>query len=211
MLHGLHLVLVAVPASAMGAGLSLERRKGLRQRQATVGEPTPEPLTPGPPAFVAVSWLSPLTDGVGPHPRNAPVAHPEIGRNSLWLPAVAVAATGAALTHLVVIPEHFNESLLYGTFFLFAATWQILWAVMVACRPTRGALVAGALGCAATVVLWLVSRTFGIPGSLGGVGPGTPEAAGALDVLATVFESVAILGVTLALRDDRLVRRPPSQ
>jgi hypothetical protein len=192
--HGLHLALVVVPSLAMGTGLLIERRKGLRPRRANFAAVPGGLLAAGPPAAGPRDWL-PRGAGVVPSARQArPIA----------LPLVVISATGAALTHLVVMPEHFEVSRLYGTFFLCAAILQISWAVIVAYRPTRPALVAGALGSAATVVLWTVSRTLGIPAVVGGLRGGAPESVGGLDVLATTFELVAVVGAILALRDKSL-------
>jgi hypothetical protein len=64
-------------------------------------------------------------------------------------------------------------------------------------------LIAGAVGNAAVVGVWVLSRTVGLP-----VGPdaGTPEAVGGLDGLGTVFE-VLIAGGCLALLRGGLDRR----
>lgn len=108
----------------------------------------------------------------------------------------AVATVGAAAVHLTVTPEHFEESALYGAFFLVLALVQLAWAGVTALRPTRTLLVAGAAANVAVVVLWLATRLVAIP-----IGPatGTRETFGALDLLASGFEVAAIVGALVAL------------
>lgn len=108
----------------------------------------------------------------------------------------AVAAVGAAAVHLAVTPQHFEESALYGAFFLVLALVQLAWAGITALRPTRTLLVAGAAANVAVVVLWLATRLVAIP-----IGPasGTRETFGALDLLASGFEVAAIVGAAVAL------------
>ena len=184
--HGFHFALVAVPSSAMGAGLAVERRRGRRQRHATAD------------GGVSATGSSPAADRSPGRPTTDGRA--VTSTYSLALPAVVISAVGAALVHLVVMPEHFGESFLYGMFFLSAAIMQLLWAAAVTYRPSRVVLISGAAGCAAVIVLWIVSRTAGIPPALGGLDGGSPETLGALDVLATAFEAVAVVGVGFALR-----------
>jgi hypothetical protein len=120
------------------------------------------------------------------------------------LPLVALAGAAAAAVHFVVMPEHFEEATLYGVFFAAAATSQLLYSIMLLARPSRTLLAAGALGNAAIVVLWLVTRTIGIP-----LGPasGSVESFGILDVLASGFELVAAVGaIALICRTQPLAR-----
>jgi hypothetical protein len=139
------------------------------------------------------------------HRRRGTSATPEVAspqtsaRRPMLLPLVALSSIAAAGVHYVVMPEHFDESTLYGTFFLVAATSQLVYAAFVLARPSPALLGAGALGNLAIVVLWLVTRLVGIP-----LGPdaGTTESFGGLDVLAAVFE------LTTAVAAFALIRRP---
>ena len=77
--------------------------------------------------------------------------------------AAAALSLLAALIHLWVTPEHFEEWWGYGAFFLVAALAQALYAPLVVVWPTRIVLLAGIAGNLAIVVLYLLTRTVGIP------------------------------------------------
>jgi hypothetical protein len=115
------------------------------------------------------------------------------------LPLVGLASAAAASVHLVVMPTHFHEAVLYGTFFALAAALQLGFAALTLARPSRALFVVGLLGNLSVVILWLMTRVVAIP-----LGPaaGTTESFGGLDVLATTFE-VAIVAGSIAL-----LRRP---
>ena len=110
--------------------------------------------------------------------------------------AAGLATVGAAAVHFVVMPTHFEESWLYGVFFLVTATVQLSWALAVLTRPSRPVLAAGAAGNLAVLALWLVTRTAGIPL---GPGAGEVESIGGLDILATGLEAVVVVTAALAL------------
>jgi hypothetical protein len=99
----------------------------------------------------------------------------------------------AALLHLWVTPEHFEEWWGYGAFFLVAGAAQILYAPIVLLLPTRIVLLMGIVGHLTIVVLYLLTRTVGIP--LFGPEAGEVEGVGFVDVCATVSE----LGIAVAL------------
>jgi hypothetical protein len=99
----------------------------------------------------------------------------------------------AGLLHLWVTPEHFEEWWGYGAFFLVAGAAQILYAPIVLLLPTRIVLLMGIVGHLTIVVLYLLTRTVGIP--LFGPEAGEVEGVGFVDVCATVSE----LGIAVAL------------
>jgi hypothetical protein len=109
----------------------------------------------------------------------------------------------AALVHLAVTPEHLSEWWGYGAFFLAAALAQGAYAAALLLRPSRRMLLAGILGNSSIVLLYLATRTLGVPA----VGPhaGEVEAIGALDACATVSE-VVLVGVLGVLLFWRLLR-----
>lgn len=76
---------------------------------------------------------------------------------------VATLSALAALIHLWVAPEHFGEWWGYGTFFLLAASAQLLYAVLLLLRPNRTVLLLGIIGNSAMIFLWLLTRVVGIP------------------------------------------------
>jgi hypothetical protein len=105
------------------------------------------------------------------------------------LPATAwvavVLSLGAALIHFAASPEHFEESALYGAFFVVCGVAQVGWPVLAVMRPGRCLLLAGAAGNLAVAGLWLWTRTVGIP-----LGPerGVVEAVTPVDLLAGLAE-----------------------
>jgi hypothetical protein len=113
----------------------------------------------------------------------------------------------AGLLHLWVTPEHFEEWWGYGAFFLGATAAQILYAPIVLLWATRIVLLAGIAGNLAIVVLYLLTRTVGIP--VLGPEAGEVEGFGFVDVCATVSElGIAVaLGVALLWNATRERRR----
>jgi len=99
----------------------------------------------------------------------------------------------AALVHLWVTPEHFEEWWGYGTFFIVAGAAQILYVPIVLVWPTRIVLLLGIGSNLAIVALYLLTRTVGIP--LFGPEAGEVEGFGFMDVCATASE----LGIAVAL------------
>jgi hypothetical protein len=114
-----------------------------------------------------------------------------------WLQAAALGLFAAAAVHLAVMPTHFRQWWLDGTFFLAAACSQAAFGVLLLARPTRRLLAAAAAGSVAVVGLWLVSRLVGLP-----FGPdrATTESFGILDGLATAAELGAATFCAVALR-----------
>ena len=101
----------------------------------------------------------------------------------------------AAAIHVVASASHFSEWWLFGIFFAVLAAWQATWGILLYREPSERALVTGAGVNTGVALLWLVTRTVGLP-----LGPETwsPERIGVLDVAATVDElSIAALGLAL--------------
>ena len=129
-----------------------------------------------------------------------------IWRSDTTLYVAAALSLLAAIVHLWVVPEHFEEWWGYGTFFLVAALAQGLYALWLLRRPGRPILLLGVAGNLAIVILWLVTRTTGIP--LLGPHAGEVEGVGALDLLCTLAEVCVILGLgALAMKDLVTERR----
>ena len=119
--------------------------------------------------------------------------------------AAAALSLLAALVHLWVTPEHFEEWWGYGAFFLVAAAAQILYVPIVVLLPTRIVLLGGIAGNLAIVMLYLLTRTVGIP--FFGPEAGEVEGFGFVDVCATASE----LGIAVALGAALLRNAPPER
>ena len=109
--------------------------------------------------------------------------------------ALAVCSLAAAAIHFAVFQEHFEEYWLYGVFFATVAWCQAIWAAWVVYRPSPRLLLAGNVGNALIIAVWIVSRTVGI-----GIGPQVgPEAISAADTLCALLELAVVAGAAALL------------
>jgi hypothetical protein len=121
------------------------------------------------------------------------------------LAACAVLTLGAAAIHAAVIRDHFEESCLFGTFFVLTTLLQLGWVAAVFIKPSRALVVLGVARNTAIILLWILSRTSGLPV---GPEPWTPEPVGGL-FFASMFEALAVyLSFSLLLRPASLSRGP---
>src|SRR4051812_16284553 len=97
----------------------------------------------------------------------------------------AVALVATAAIHLAVVPEHQREWRAAAGFFVALAIVELALAAVVLVRDERALLVVGAAVSVASGVLWLVSRTVGLP-----FGPEafTAEPVASLDLMSTALE-----------------------
>jgi FtsP/CotA-like multicopper oxidase with cupredoxin domain len=109
----------------------------------------------------------------------------------------------AALIHIWVAPQHFEEWWGYGAFFVVAAVVQGLYGLALLRWPRPSVYFVGIAGNLAIVVLYLVTRTAGVP--FFGPHAGEVEGIGAVDLTSTVAE-VALVGALAALW--WFIRRP---
>src|SRR4028119_950276 len=118
----------------------------------------------------------------------------------MGLRVVAALSLLAAAMHLWVVPEHLEEWWGYGTFFVVLAAAQGLYALGLLRRPpSRPLLLLGVAGNLAVVIIWLVTRTAGVP--LLGPHAGEVEGVGALDLTCTLAEVGIVAGLgALAMR-----------
>src|SRR5439155_17743821 len=77
----------------------------------------------------------------------------------------------------------------------------LAWAVLMAVRPSRFLLAAGALGNALVVATWILTRTYG---TLVGPEASEPAMAGFGDIVTTAFEGAIVNGALAMLRARRL-------
>ena len=119
--------------------------------------------------------------------------------------SLAALSAGAAAIHFAVIFEHFSEYVLYGVFFLIVSWAQLIWAAVVVWRPSRLWLALGLAGNALVLVVYVASRTAGLP-----FGPDVshPEPAGGLDVVSGLLELALIAGCAALLWRPSLADRP---
>lgn len=110
------------------------------------------------------------------------------------LPPLVTLSLAAAGIHFAVLPEHLTEYPVFGYLFLALAWFQVLWPACYMLRPVRLAGLAAILVNLGAVLVWVLSRTTGLPF---GPEPGHPEALGPLDLVASAFEIV--LASVLAL------------
>ncbi|HSJ59289.1 MAG TPA: hypothetical protein VLC95_19040 [Anaerolineae bacterium] len=119
-----------------------------------------------------------------------------------------VLSAAASLIHMLMTPVYFDQWLGYGAFFFSVSFAQLLYATALAVSPTtRFELWAGIIGNGAIIVLWLVTRTLGIP--LFGPEAGQVQPVGLPDLLATAIELALIAHlVALLPRVPELKRQP---
>jgi hypothetical protein len=106
-------------------------------------------------------------------------------------------AWAAGLIHVRAAIDHIDEYVLYAIFFEALALGQLLWGAALYRAPKRGLLYAGAVVSVLVALLWVASRTSGLPI---GPHPWRPEPVGALDVIATSDEVALALLAALHLR-----------
>ena len=116
------------------------------------------------------------------------------------LRAAAALSLLVAPMHLWVVPEHLEKWWGYGAFFVVLAVAQGLYGLGLLRRPSRRFLLLGVAGNLAVAILWLVTRTTGIP--LLGPHAGVVERVGVLDLACTLAEVGIVAGLgALAMRD----------
>jgi hypothetical protein len=119
---------------------------------------------------------------------------------------LAAGLLGAAAIHAAVLPEHFDEWLAAGAFFvaLTLAEAAAAAAVLAWDRAWRTpGLVAAVVVSAGPLLVWLVSRTVGLP-----FGPEAfePESVGVADVLSCLLELTTLTIALALLRRHRQAR-----
>lgn len=119
-----------------------------------------------------------------------------------------VALAGSAAVHATVIGEHLDEWFLAGSFFIVVTLAELFLALAVILAWTQRTAVAVVLTSLGTVVVWLVSRTVGLP-----FGPAefrAAEAVGAPDLACCVLEvAAAALVAPWAVRRSSRRRADP--
>ena len=121
-------------------------------------------------------------------------------RGSISYAVVALALVAASM-HVWAMPEHFEEWWGYGVFFLVVAVAQGAYGVAVLRRPGPSLFLLGSAGNLAVAVLYVVTRTVGIP--YFGPHAGVVEEVGMLGLAATVVEVTLVIALVASLRFAR--------
>ncbi len=164
----------------------------------------------------ARTGFSDLSDLSAPRPTTGPRRHHATTTQA----CIALASVLAGAIHLAVAPEHLEEWWLYGAFFVVTGLFQLAYATPVLRRPAPLVALTGIIVNLGIVLIWVVSRTAGLPITppdggaahegghvagplpLEGAHPVEPghgvEAVGAVDLVATGAELLVVcLLVTL--------------
>lgn len=103
----------------------------------------------------------------------------------------AVLSLAAAGVHFAVLEAHLEDDVGQGVFFFAVAWFQAIWAQLYMLRDDRRVGIAAVIVNSVVIVVWVISRTVGLPF---GPTPGVPEVVGLPDLLATSFE-LALVGL----------------
>jgi hypothetical protein len=113
---------------------------------------------------------------------------------------------GSAAIHAAVVPEHLKEWNAAGAFFIILTAAELVVAGALLTRARQNlALLAAAVVSVGPLLIWLCSRTAGLP-----FGPeaGVPEAIGLPDCVACALELATLLAAIALLRAQGWLRRP---
>jgi hypothetical protein len=120
---------------------------------------------------------------------------------------VVLFSAAAGFVHAVVTPEHFQEGAAAGLFTLAVTLGQMLVVVAGLNWPSRKLWRWSAVANAAVVVIWVASRTTGVPI---GPAPWTAEPAGLLDVACSAYELAIVAGCVAMTRTPNTVSLRPA-
>jgi hypothetical protein len=117
----------------------------------------------------------------------------------------------AGVIHAVMSPSHMEAWWGYGLFFMLASAFQILYGIVLlggvfdastyrgdAVKAKRNFLTFGVLANVGIIVMYLVSRTMGIP--FFGPEAGTVEAFGVIDIVSKLIEIALVVWLVRLMR-----------
>lgn len=121
------------------------------------------------------------------------------GSRGSWLRSLAALGfLAAGIIHLAQVALHLAEDVRFGAFFVIVGGLQLL-AALALVRARRPAWYwLGIAGSVATIAIWLISRSLGLPF---GAEPGLAEAIGSADAAASLLEGLTVAALLLWLRD----------
>lgn len=113
---------------------------------------------------------------------------------------------GEAVIHGAAMPAHLREWWLAGAFFALLSLVEVAAALALVVRPSRRLWLTIGVGSLATMVVWAVSRVWGMP-----VGPRAfrPEAIGVPDYISTCLEAATVVLSGVAVTATRRPRQEP--
>ena len=117
---------------------------------------------------------------------------------------LATLSAGAGAIHLVLVPSHWDESVVEGIGFAVTGWLQLAFAVALFARPSRLLLRVGLVVNAAAIGVWAWSRVFGLPI---GAHANHAEDAGFVDLTCVAFEAALVVGCAVLLSRPRLGAR----
>jgi hypothetical protein len=103
---------------------------------------------------------------------------------------VSAALIGSALVHATVVSDHYSGWVLAGLFFLALQVSETLLGLAVLLAWSRRVAIAVVAGNLATLGVWAMSRTVGVP--FGPPGFSVPEPVGTADLACVVLELAAV-------------------
>lgn len=117
-----------------------------------------------------------------------------------WL--LATLSFGAGAIHLVMVPQHAQESMRMGVAFAIAGWIQIAFGAAMLSKTKRVWVQLSIIANLVFIAAWALSRTVGLPAFTGDAGV---EKAGSVDVLCVAFEGVLVIGsIALLVAPDML-------
>jgi len=119
-----------------------------------------------------------------------------------WL--LAMLSFGAGAVHLVMVPQHAQESLGMGIAFAVGGWFQIAFGAVMLAAPRRIWLWLAIVANAVFVATWAISRTAGLPDWTGDGGTETVQAA---NLLCVVLEVGVVAGAVALLAAPRMLER----
>jgi hypothetical protein len=119
-----------------------------------------------------------------------------------WLLATLSFCAGAI--HLVMVPQHAQESLRIGVAFAAAGWFQIAFGAVMLTRPRRGFVWTAIAVNLLFVATWLLSRTVGLPPWSG---DGGVEDMASVDLWCAVLEVAVVVGAVMVLLSPDALRR----
>lgn len=120
-------------------------------------------------------------------------------RRKKWVYTAAALSALAGFIHILVTPDHFEEWIGYGLFFLIASAAQLMYALLLLAHGSnRDLLLAGIIGNGLIVALWLLSRSVGVP--YFGPEAGEVQAVGVLDTLSKLTEGALMVCLVILRR-----------